>query len=161
MTNCRAAVPLALLAALSGCLPFTGPDESDRLDTARARWAGFGQHDYIYEVSRSCECLPPAGRTVEVTIFGDQVTSARYVDTGAAVEAALLPNLPTVPDLFAMVRAAIDGHAAMLAVEYDADDGHPRRISVDLDKAYVDDEYTVVSGRVAGILTAPVPAQGR
>jgi hypothetical protein len=160
--TCRGgAVPLALMAALGGCSLITGPDESDRLDTARAKWARFGQQDYVYEVVRSCFCPPPAGQSVEATIFGGQVTSARYVDTGAPVEAALLPNIPTVVDLFAMVRSAINGHATKLEVEYDADDGHPRRIAVDLDKMAVDGGYSVMSGRVAGILTSPTPASGR
>jgi hypothetical protein len=161
VTRRRGAVPLALIAALGGCSLITGPDVSDRLETAQAKWARFGQHDYVYEVVRNCECLPPAGRLVEMTVFGDQVTAARYVDTGAPVETALLPQLPTVLGLFAMVQSAIDQHAALLDVEYDADDGHPRRISVDLDRMLVDDEYSVVSGPIAGILTSPPLARGR
>lgn len=77
------------------------------------------------------------------------------------MEASRLPAIPTVADLFAMVRSAIDGHVDTLEVEYDADDGHPRRIAVDLDEMAMDDGYVVVSGRIAGILTAPASGPSR
>jgi hypothetical protein len=153
MTATRAGSGLLLAALLSGCGLMTAPGEGDRLSDARQRWTTQGQRDYVYEIRSDCYC-GLAGRWIEVTIFGGQVASGKYVDTGAQIEAAYLPALPTVDDLFSRVQSAIDGHAVMLEVSYDAQDGHPTRINVDMRHNLADEEYLLQSRNLMGMLTS-------
>jgi hypothetical protein len=140
-------------ATLAGCGLITAPGEGDRLSAARQRWATEGQRDYVYEVRSDCFC-GLAGRWIEVTVFGGDVGSGKYLDTGKPVESMYLPALPTVEDLFARVQAAVDAHAVMLEVTYDPKDGHPSRINVDISHSMVDEEYLLQSRNLMGLLTA-------
>lgn len=145
-------LPFALLA-LAGCGPITGPGEDDRLQAARRRWASEGQHDYSYEIRSDCFCRQ-AGRWIEVTVMGDRVASGTYLDDRTPVEPDFLGALPTVPDLFARINDAVAAHAVLLQVEYDARDGHPTRINVDLSHRIADEEYMLQSRNLMGLLTA-------
>lgn len=143
---------LAVLA-LAGCGLVTGPGENDRLEAARQRWAAEGQHDYTYEIRSDCFC-GLAGRWIEVTVVGDQVAAGRYLDSNTPVEPHYLGALPSVPDLFARVDDAVRAKAVLLQVEYDARDGHPTRINVDVSFGIADEEYQLQSRNLLGLLTA-------
>lgn len=153
MTGSRLYLVIAAALLLSGCGLITGPGENDRLEAARRRWASDGQHDYIYEVRSDCFC-GLAGRWIEVTVLGNQVASGRYLDTDTPVEPNYLGALPTVPDLFARIDDAVKAHAVLLQVEYDARDGHPSRINVDVSYGIADEEYLLQSRNLMGMLTA-------
>ena len=150
----RARLPLAAaVLALAGCGLITGPGEDDRLEAARARWAAQGQHDYSYEIRSDCFC-GLAGRWIEVTVVGDQVAAGRYLDTNTPVEHNFLAALPSVPDLFSRIDDAVRVKAVLLQVEYDARDGHPTRINVDVSYSIADEEYQLQSRNLMGLLTA-------
>lgn len=149
----RRRVLLASALALSGCGLITGPGENDRLEAARRRWAAEGQRDYTYEVRSDCFC-GLAGRWIEVTVLGDRVAAGRYLDTDTPVEQNFVGALPTVPDLFARIDAAVSARPVLLEVEYDARDGHPIRINVDVSYRIADEEYLLQSRNLRGLLTA-------
>jgi len=149
----RLRLVLASVLVLSGCGLITAPGEGDRLEAARRRWASEGQHDYSYEVRSDCFC-GLAGRWIEVTVLGDQVAAGRYLDTDSPVEHSFLGALPTVPDLFDRIDDAVSAHSVLLQVEYDARDGHPTRINVDVSFNIADEEYLLQSRNLMGLLTA-------
>jgi hypothetical protein len=70
------------------------------------------------------------------------------------VEHNFLGALPTVPDLFDRIDDAVTAHSVLLQVEYDARDGHPTRINVDVSFNIADEEYLLQSRNLMGLLTA-------
>jgi hypothetical protein len=136
---------LTLLAVGAACEAPTAPGDRDNLASARALWSANSAPTYSYKVNRSCECVL-GGRLMAVTVVNGSVSSAEYVDSGSAVEAALLTYVLTVPDLFDMIQEALDRKAAYLAVSYDPIYGYPTRIEVDYSANAVDDEV-VMSAR--------------
>ena len=136
---------LTLLLAGAACEAPTAPGEVDNLAAARALWNAKGGPTYSYKVNRSCECVL-GGRLMTVTVINGSVSAAEYVDSGAAVEQALLTYVLTVPDLFDLIQDALDRKAAYLAVSYDTIYGYPIRIEVDYSANVMDDEV-IMSAR--------------
>ncbi len=136
---------LTLLLTGAACEAPTAPGEVDNLVAARALWNVKSSPTYSYKVNRSCECVL-GGRLMAVTVTSGSVTSAEYVDSGAAVEQSLLTYVLTVPDLFDLIQDALDRKAAYLAVSYDPIYGYPSRIEIDYSANLVDDEV-VMSAR--------------
>ncbi len=136
---------LTLLLAGAACEAPTAPGELDNLAAARARWNTQSGPTYSYKVNRSCECVL-GGRLMAVTVVKGSVTAAEYLDSGSAVELALLTYVLTVPDLFDLIQDALDRKAAYLAVSYDPIYGYPTRIEIDYSANAVDDEV-IMSAR--------------
>jgi uncharacterized protein DUF6174 len=136
---------LTLLLAGAACEAPTAPSEGDSLTAARALWNATSAPTYAYKVNRACECVL-GGRLLAVTVINGSVASAEYVDSGSAVDQALLTYVLTVPDLFDLIQDALDRKAAYLAVSYDATFGYPTRIEIDYSANAVDDEV-IMSAR--------------
>lgn len=149
----RSLVLLTLLAAGTACEAPTAPGDGDRLAAARAAWNAQTATSYTYKVNRSCECVL-GGRLMAVTVVSGAVATAGYVDSGAAVEQALLTYVLTVPDLFDLIQDALDRKPAYLAVTYDPLYGYPTRIEIDYSANAVDDEV-VMSARELTFHAAP------
>ena len=132
----------AALLAAAGCEPPTSPGDLDSLAAARVRWRAQGIESYSYELNRSCFCVF-GGRRMTVTVQNGVVTEAGYVDSGNAVETALLTYVPTIPDLFDLLEAALEGSPAYFFASYDPIDGHPTRIEIDYSANAIDDELAI------------------
>lgn len=132
----------ALLLTAAGCEAPTAPGNLDGLANARARWSAQGILGYTYELNRSCFCVF-GGRRMTVTVENGAVTGADYLDSGAAVEAALLTYVPTIPDLFDLVESALAGSTAYFFASYDSEYGYPTRIEVDYSANAIDDEIAI------------------
>ncbi len=141
-----------LAVLLAGCGLF-GPaeDQRDWLNDAEARWAERGPASYTYTFRRGdCECLPSEPRPFLVRVVAGRAVDARDAETGDPAPAGF--TLHTVPDLFAIVRDALDRNAAEFVVQYDPVLGYPTRISVDYERQVGDDEFTI---RATGL--QPIP----
>ncbi len=147
----RSAVCLSFSSLLAACSLVTGPNDTDRLSDARARWDRVGPHNYDYDVRWDCFCGGLVGRWVEVSVRGDVVIQARYADTGLDVEPQFYPDIPTIPGLFDQVATIIEEDPDRLEVRYDADDGHPIMLTVDRITNAVDDEYSFQSRNLLAI----------
>lgn len=140
----------AVLLILAGCdsdgpTPPVSPfaDILEQAQTRRAAWEQRGIDDYTFEFERICFC-PPLYATV--TVVNGAVTSAIDMDTGMPVDAELLDEVRTIPELFDFIEeaAALDPDA--LTVEYDLTESFPTRISMDRLFMAADDEITLQAG---------------
>ena len=117
---------VALLAlSAGGCGDVLGP-EQDEHEAARARWTLANADDYVFEFRRSCFCGSDFVRPVRIEVLDGVVSSAVYVDTVEPI-ADPLTAVPTIEDLFAEIRDALDGTAFSVTSDYDADMGYPIR----------------------------------
>lgn len=133
---------LAVLLTAAGCEAPTAPGNLDNLADARARWRAQGAQSYSYEINRSCFCVF-GGRRMTVTVQNGAVTGAEYLDSGNAVEAALLTYVSTIPDLFDLIEGALQGSPAYFFASYDPLYGYPTRIEIDYSANAIDDELAI------------------
>jgi hypothetical protein len=128
----------------------TPGDDQAAIAAARALWDDAGPDPYEMVVERICFCTDEYRGPYVVTVDGGQVTSVAFED-GSPVPDDLAADLPTIDALFDLAAGgAADG--TLLAVELDADDGHPELVSLDPLPDAVDDEiaYAVHAVRPAG-----------
>lgn len=144
---------LLALAVLAGCADPTGP--RDELADARRRWASLGFSMYGYSLQQQCFCWAELAGPIALTVANDSVTSAVY--KGAPLRPDLVPQLPTVEDLFDIVQDALDKRADRLEVTYHRAAGYPTRIEVDYRFGMADDEVTYLASNLhqGGVLAAP------
>ena len=147
----RAAVCLAFSSLLAACSLVTGPNDTEQLADARARWARVGPDNYDYDVRWDCFCGGLVGRWVEVSVRDNVVIQARYADTGLDVEPQFYSEIPTIPGLFDQVATIIEEDPDRLEVEYDPGDGRPVMLAVDRIYNAVDDEYSFQSRNLQAI----------
>jgi hypothetical protein len=117
----------------------------EQLAGARSRWARNAPLQYSMTIRRGCECGTEAVGPVIVTVVNGAI-SAHYINTGSAVPKTFAPLFPDVEGLFNLIEAAQRQHYYKVDVEYDAELGFPKSISLDHDKQAIDDEsFTIVS----------------
>lgn len=133
---------LTLLLTAAACEAPTAPGDGDSLALARAKWRAQGGESYSFVLNRSCFCVL-GGRTMTVTVRSGGVVAAEFLETGSAVDQALLTYVSTVPDLFDLIQDALDRKAAYLSATYDPIYGYPTRIEIDYSSNAVDDELAL------------------
>ena len=144
----RAAVVTMGMAALVSCSSLAGPKAE--LAEARVRWSQRGPSSYVMTVVRGCECTPLMTGPVVITVQNDVVVSRIYKNSGAAVTADYFQLFPAVDGLFEAIDTLHGEEPHDIHVDYDQSLGYPVSISVDRNKDYVDDEFTVrISGFTA------------
>lgn len=166
------ALPVAVASLLlAGCgssdgmlSPFGRNLVEARLNAAEQRWLQRTPGAYRITESRSCECPSEVAAPMVVsvtTLMGyptgpvmEWLNDVRYESDGSLVPEQYRPAALTVQELFALIRDALDRHAARLDVEYDAQYGYPTTISIDYDAQMVDDEITIRARDLQGLLTA-------
>jgi len=103
------------------------------LSAARNKWLSSGISNYRFSIRASCFCAFIDPVTVKVRGKRKKVSNPDWFGPRS------------VPQLFKVVRGAIDRGAAVLTVKYDKADGHPRSIAIDYSLQIADEEigYTV------------------
>ena len=127
--------------SLSSCDGVTSPHSE--LELARTRWAERGPSDYSMTIQRYCFCGPGITQPATVTVSRGVIVSRVYVATGDTVPAGVADAYGDVASLFAFIQSAIDEGAYKVDVQYDADFGFPRTITIDWNKNAADDEVSV------------------
>lgn len=139
----RTASAMLLTLAWVGCdVLAPEPSWSDRgrkLEEQRQIWADTGVDSYRYRVMRGCFCSGPVG-TFRVTVTDGVVTAAESTYDGEPVPDDVLPLVPTVDSLFAVIEEAIGSEVDGLVVEYHSDLGYPTLIDIDWIERAIDDE---------------------
>ncbi|MEW5915130.1 MAG: DUF6174 domain-containing protein [Gemmatimonadota bacterium] len=128
------------LLGVTACNESTAPEE-DALRSARSRWASNGPTAYHYDLARSCECTPEMAGPVRVYVQGGNVLRREYIANQAPVSAQYASSFPSVVGLFDVIASALRDGAYRVEVDYDPDNGLPRVIAVDYDRAVADDEF--------------------
>lgn len=125
-------------------------EERFELALAERRWAAEAPDDYRFTYRKGCFCALEDVGPFEVTVRGGAVDTVVFVGEVPAEAPGAFEPRPTVEgveDLFDLVRRAVDDGVDALEVEYDEALGVPLVISIDHDRAAVDDEvgYTVTA----------------
>ena len=134
-----AALAFALFTFIS-CSSMVSP--SEELATARTRWAQRAPASYSITLRRGCECLPETIGPATVTVSNGAI-NVNYTVTGASVPKPYVNAFPDVEGLFDLIEAAQKNNYAKVDVEYDAELGYPKTISVDINKQTIDDEFGI------------------
>lgn len=102
---------------------------------------------YSYTVNSACGERWFIG-TFAVTVTDHEVADAVAIDSDAhaLLDQAGLEHIPTLDELVAEYRSAVDGNAEQAAIEHAPGDGHPTLIEIDWSSG-IDDEacYTITS----------------
>jgi Family of unknown function (DUF6174) len=136
------AMPAAMLLFAVGCGITDTESEDDETDlqTAEQRWVRSGVQDYQIVVRHLCFC--GYVRPVRLTVRSGSIVSRVDAETGEPVPSHG-SHIGAVPDLFDIVREAIERDAHSLSVTYDATYGFPTQINIDYIGNAVDDELQV------------------
>lgn len=148
-----AAVPLAVMALLSGCSDL-GPDENQLAkDIALHReiWEGKRPSAYTYEVLRGCNCSEEGQGPVWVRVQGTTVLSRVYSASGEPVPSTLAGVFPSVDGLFDLLEEAVRVDAWSISVSWHPERGYPISLFVDYEGSSINDEvgYTIVTAPAA------------
>ena len=163
-------VLIAITVMFAGCTgspdgilsPLEGRILRLQLEAAEKRWNAQRSLPYRLVEERGC-CLGLAPMIVTVSNVSENpgaiienVTDARYESDGSAVPPSFRSFAMTVPQLFAMIRGALDRPVARLEVTYDREFGYPTMIDIDPDLHVADEEVTVFAHDLqrAGIAAA-------
>jgi hypothetical protein len=125
-----------VLAFLLGCQddPF-GPDDWRDLSDAEARWQATRPTDYAFELRLSCFCGNALPVFTLLEVRGDSLVAATPIAPPPGLPVVPLAQWPTVPDLFAQLRATAtaandDDVIVDVTADYDPVYGYPIRIAV-------------------------------
>jgi hypothetical protein len=134
----RRLVGLALLVLAMSCSDAVGPGgEIKDFVQARQRWQAQNLHTYAFTFQRTCFCANV--HPLFVVVLSDTVAGVFDLSTGSYVDAQFGE---TVDDLFFFVQDAINHHARLIRVEYDAAKGFPAEIDYDGSAQAADDEIS-------------------
>jgi hypothetical protein len=133
----KAAILMALVL-VGGCGLFEpDSDEKQQLEDALAGWKRLGITEYTYVYSRTCECPPAWQQPTRVKVRNGEVVEATEVASGAA---RAIDRMPTIDDLFEMIRTAFEESAEVIRIDYDSKQYFPVDMLIDDDVQTVDDE---------------------
>jgi hypothetical protein len=131
---------LCLIVVFAAVVSACSQAEND-LAEARERWERHGQGNYQFIWRQSCYCLVEAVQPIYITVQANEIASAVYVSDQQPVSDSVRSDLLTIDGLFDEIEEAIGQDPDHLAVDYDAELGYPRSISIDYRSAISDDEY--------------------
>ncbi len=110
------------------------------LNSAFERWNSLNMRSYEFELTRACECLPPAEYTVMVS--RGRVNDVRFEEmtqNGHETVEQLKNNTLTVDQLFEVIKSYANS-AHHFEVEFHAKLGYPTRVFIDPSAEIADDE---------------------
>ena len=110
---------------------------------------GPDSYAYVYHVLCFCAIVEP----VRITVTGDQVVAASFVESGEALSEQQVSWMPTVDDLFDRLEDVLGQDPVEYSVDFDPDMGYPSRASVDISRQIADEEFSFTAYDL-------IPAQG-
>ncbi|MBV6622343.1 MAG: hypothetical protein KI793_05190 [Rivularia sp. (in: Bacteria)] len=114
--------------------------EIRKLRFNRRLWRKQKITNYRYTLTNSCFCVPEARGPVIIEVRNGKTVSVTSEATGEKVNPDFFQNFDTIPELFNVIRDAINRRADRLDVEYDAKFGYPTNISIDYKFQLADEE---------------------
>ncbi|GAB5520816.1 MAG: hypothetical protein RhofKO_30670 [Rhodothermales bacterium] len=153
----RITVFVLLTATLSGCSLFGVDGRQSDVNRAQQTWDNAAPSDYEFDLAIGCFCAYWQGPAT-VVVRADTVHALLDATTGEVLQddfsngpvlERLGGDVPTIDDLFTIVKDALRESADDLDVDYDPTYGYPTSISIDYLEDAVDDEvgYTVTNVR--------------
>jgi hypothetical protein len=142
----RISLPSLLLAAACHSKPATPsrapltanvPPELERQENS---WKKLGLRDYDFTYQPMCMCRG-YGLNYQVGVRNGKVVSFQHGSEPVRLSSLDLPR-PTVDSLFAWIRRAYVGQAAVVRVRYDLQLHFPASVSIDWSLNITDDEFS-------------------
>jgi hypothetical protein len=138
-----------LAAGSTACDSIFGPGENtllrEQLAESERIWQQRAVSHYRMVVARGA-LYAEGYRSVVLEVRNGQIISAAYADDETPVEPDVLAEHQTVPQLFNLVRSALDRRAPAIFVRYDDEYGFPNLIQIDFDVTrFGNDVYVAVS----------------
>jgi hypothetical protein len=141
----RSLLALCLLGALTtGCGSDPASVEQSQLDSALLTWSSHGADQYTFTWRQSCECTAETTQPIQITVSGNAIVSAVYVETQQPVSADVRAGLMTIEGVFEEIQQAIVDGAYAVTVTYDPTSGAPLTVGVDYDELVADEELALV-----------------
>ncbi len=134
-----------LFVALAACSVLGDAQQGrmrDELKQSQQRWAAQHVANYRYSLQTRCFCPPEITQPVVIEVRNGVATSVIGTTVGGRVNTEHFSRYNTIEKLFAVIQDAIDKHAAVIAVNYDATFGYPTSINIDFDTRAIDDEIS-------------------
>lgn len=123
----------------------------------RSKWEATGMSEYQYRVQRSCFCIGDVLRPVDLTVRNNEITDARYADTGERLPPDARTNMLTVNDLFNLIEDAIQREADRIDMKYDEATGYPREMYIDYSQQMADEELSISASNLHPMLYPAPP----
>lgn len=154
MMKRRRLVLILVLTAVAAATPACGildPNQEieQKIDDNYQKWIDKGPGSYRYRLTQICFCPPDHTRTYLVTVANQQIVEVRDAETGAPPPAGYQAR--TVPDLFAILHAALGRDADQIDVVYDPQLGYPTRMRIDYDEQAADEEAEILAEGLVAI----------
>lgn len=124
---------------------------------AETKWRENKPTHYSYMLQRSCFCTPEFRKPIAIEVSGSTVIKST-VD-GFALPLERHADAVSVEGLFDIIRQAIDGKAARIDVQYDAQNGHPQSISIDQNAQIADEELYLTASEFTSMTKATPKAK--
>jgi hypothetical protein len=112
--------------------------DTDSLTEARALWDAAAIDDYQFVLEWLCFCDEKTTGPARLTVEGDDVVAATYLDDGSAVAASF--RTETIDGLFDLLASAYSVDGASVTATFDAKLGYPSSAWIDYDPSADDDE---------------------
>ena len=141
--NLLVALILLTVILISGCSNELSAAEK-QLKENRDKWdrqSALFDRDYTYTIQIGCFCPEDIRAPVNVAVMDGKTYFVVYQEDGQPVTNDIFNRINSVENLFKIVQEAIDSEADKLTVEYDANLGYPKHISIDPIKDAVDEEH--------------------
>src|SRR6476661_4813564 len=142
----RISLPAALLVAAcrsTGVAPTPAPASANvppELESEHNSWRQLRLRDYTFTYQPYCMCRG-YGLNYQVGVRDGKVVSFQHGSEPVSLSSRDLPR-PTIDSLFAWVKAAYVGKAAVVRVTYDPQLHFPASVSIDWNLNITDDEFS-------------------
>jgi hypothetical protein len=113
----------------------------EQLAQRESFWATNGAASYTIEMTRECNC--PDIFQVRLEVMNGVVVSGVHVFSGDTLTAEEIALQYTVPDLFELVRDALERGAATTNVAYNQDYGFVEQLYIDYDPRRTTDDIAI------------------
>lgn len=133
-------VALASLSLLPACLDCGDPKEEAALETAKSQFANANLASYSVTWTESCFCDTGRTRATRISVTGDAITRAVYVDDQTATKNS---DIRTIDGVFDWIQGGFDKHYDSVHVAYDPSIGYPMTLFFDPDQNASDEETQV------------------
>jgi len=122
------AAALVLTPGLSSCNSKLSPE----IRANEALWKSKHVSSYDYSLEQSCFCPSNFKGPVDIQVRNGEMTSVIYTDNGQKADAPIFADVDTITNLFTVIEDAYINKVYKLDVTYDAANGFPTRIYIDV-----------------------------
>lgn len=133
-------IVMALL--LAACVSVNALGSQSEIDQNQAKWQGAGISHYRYNLAISCFCIFTQDMPLMIEVQDGKVVSMEF-QSGKEIDPSLhelFDKYATIDQIFAELKAGLNGGADNVIVKYDPTHGFPTEATIDFEQQAADDE---------------------